>query len=164
MVEPVVGRRTDYVSMIKLKEPFSLLSGASSYEPSLSWNEVFIRIHGYADEGEDASLGGLDGRAAPPYPMVRLGNVAASRRSTLGFHSGRSVAALLLLAALGPATAVAQGASATSLYRALRVRSGRAVAITRQCRISNQLESDLQPLRVGVVDHFSGKTVGRITV
>jgi hypothetical protein len=41
--------------------------------------------------------------------MVELGNVAASRRSTLGFHSGRSVAALLLLAALGPATAVAQG-------------------------------------------------------
>ena len=49
---------------------------------------------------------------AEPRPhtiMVRLGNVAASRRSSPGLHLRRSVAALLLLAALGPATAVAQG-------------------------------------------------------
>ena len=42
---------------------------------------------------------------------------------------------------------MAQGASGTSLYRALRVRSGRTVAITRQWRIYNKLESNLQPLR-----------------
>jgi hypothetical protein len=36
--------------------------------------------------------------------------------------------------------------------------------LLRQWRISNQLESNLQPLRVGVVEDFSGKTVGRVTV
>ena len=59
---------------------------------------------------------------------------------------------------------MAQGASGTSLYRALRVRSGRTVAITRQWRIYNKLESNLQPLRVGVVEDPIGKTVGRMAV
>ena len=48
---------------------------------------------------------------AEPRPdpiMVRLGNVAASRRSRPGVHSSRSLAALLLVPALGTATAVAQ--------------------------------------------------------
>jgi hypothetical protein len=36
--------------------------------------------------------------------MVRLGNVAASRRSRSGIHSRRSLAALLLVPALGAAT------------------------------------------------------------
>ena len=48
---------------------------------------------------------------AEPRPdpiMVRLGNVAASRRSRPGVHSRRSLAALLLVPALGAATAVAQ--------------------------------------------------------
>ena len=48
---------------------------------------------------------------AEPRPdpiMVRLGNVAASRRSRPGVHFRRSLAALLLVPALGEATAVAQ--------------------------------------------------------
>lgn len=104
---------------------------------------------------------------AEPRPhtiMVRLGNVAASRRSTLGFHSGRSVAALLLLAALGPATAVAQGPPQPVFTELFAYDPAAPWQLLRQWRISNQLESNLQPLRVGVVEDFSGKTVGRVTV
>ena len=35
--------------------------------------------------------------------------------------------------------------------------------LPRQWRISNRVESNLQPLRVGVVEDFSGEMVGRIT-
>ena len=53
---------------------------------------------------------------------------------------------------------------ATNLHRALRVRSGRSVAVLGKWLISSQLDSKLQPLRVGVVEDRIGKTVGRITV
>jgi hypothetical protein len=96
--------------------------------------------------------------------MVQLGNVAASRRSTLGFRSRRSVAALLLLAALCPATAVAQGPPQPVFTELFAYDPAAPWQLLRQWRISNQLESNLQPLRVGVVEDFSGKTVGRVTV
>jgi hypothetical protein len=100
----------------------------------------------------------------PRTVMVRLGNVAASRRSTLGFRSRRSVAALLLLAALCPATAVAQGPPQPVFTELFAYDPAAPWQLLRQWRISNQLESNLQPLRVGVVEDFSGKTVGRVTV
>ena len=96
--------------------------------------------------------------------MVRLGNVVASRRSSPRLHLRRSVAALLLLAAFGPATAVAQGPPQPVFTELFAYDPAAPWQLLRQWRISNQLESNLQPLRVGVVEDFSGKTVGRVTV
>ena len=56
------------------------------------------------------------------------------------------------------------GAAATSLHRDLRLRSGRAVAVAGEWLIFSQRDGKQQPLRVGVVEDPSGKTVGRVTV
>jgi len=48
-----------------------------------------------------------------------------------------------------------------SNHRSRRERDGRREG---KWRISTQLDSELQPLRVGVIEDRIGKTVGRITV
>ena len=71
---------------------------------------------------------------------------------------------MLLLAVLAPATAVAQQAPQplfTELFTSDPVVPSQ---LLKKWRISSQLDSKLQPLRVGVVGDPIGKTVGRITV
>jgi hypothetical protein len=90
---------------------------------------------------------------------VRRGNLAASCGSSPGRDTRpRGIAA-------PRCTLVGDGgwaaAAATSLHRAVRVRSGRAVAVAGEVA---DLQPARQPLRVGVVEDRIGKTVGRVTV
>jgi hypothetical protein len=94
--------------------------------------------------------------------MVRTGNIAVSRGSGPGFHARRGPAALLLLVALAPATAVAQP---QPVFTELFAYDPSAPSqLLGKWLISSQLDSKLQPLRVGVVEDPIGKTVGRVTV
>jgi len=95
--------------------------------------------------------------------MVRTGNVAASRGSGPGLDA-RRLAALLLLAALAPATAVAQRTPQPVFAELFAYDPAEPSQLLGKWRISSQLDSKLQPLRVGVVEDPIGKTVGRITV
>jgi len=94
--------------------------------------------------------------------MVRTGNVAASRGSGPGLDA-RRLAALLLLAALAPATAVAQRTPQPVFAELFAYDPAEPSQLLGKWRISSQLDSKLQPLRVGVVEDPIGKTVGRIT-
>jgi hypothetical protein len=96
--------------------------------------------------------------------MVRQGNVAGSRGSCPGFDARRNVAALLLLAAFAPATAVAQRTPQPVFTELFAYDPAAPSQLLGKWRISGQLDSKLQPLRVGVVEDPTGKTVGRVTV
>src|SRR6516165_6562695 len=95
--------------------------------------------------------------------MVRTGNVAASRGSGPGLDA-RRLAALLLLAALAPATAVAQRTPQPVFAELFAYDPAEPSQLLGKWRISSQLDSKLQPLRVGVVEDPIGMTVGRVTV
>jgi hypothetical protein len=95
--------------------------------------------------------------------MAQTSNVAASRGSNPGLHV-RRLAALLLLAGLAPATAVAQRMPQPVFTELFAYDPTEPSQLLRKWRISSQLDSKLQPLRVGVVEDPSGKTVGRVTV
>jgi hypothetical protein len=95
--------------------------------------------------------------------MVRTGNVAASRGSGPGLHA-RRLAALLLLAALAPATAEAQRTRQPIFTELFAYDSAEPSQLLGKWRVSSQLDSKLRPLRVGVVEDSIGKTVGRVTV
>ncbi len=95
--------------------------------------------------------------------MARTGNVTASRGSDRGLHA-RGLAALLLLAALTPAMAVAQPTPQPIFTELFAYDPGEPSQLLGRWRISSQLDSKLQSLRVGVVEDPIGKTVGRITV
>src|SRR5207249_5175645 len=73
-------------------------------------------------------------------------------------------AALLLLAVLAPATAVAQRTPQPVFTELFAYDPTAPSQLLREWRISSQLDSKLQPLRVGVVEDPIGKTVGRVTV
>jgi len=96
--------------------------------------------------------------------MVRTGNVAASRGSRHGLDAGRGAAALLLLAALAPATAVAQRSPQPVFTELFAYDPAVPSQLLGKWLISSQLDSKLQPQRVGVVEDPIGKTVGRVTV
>jgi polysaccharide lyase-like protein len=96
--------------------------------------------------------------------MVRLGNTAASRGSGPGLDAIRGLAALLLLAALAPASAVAQRAPQPVFTELFAYDPAVPSQLLAKWRISPQLDRKLQPLRIGVVEDASGKTVGRVTV
>ena len=96
--------------------------------------------------------------------MVRPGKVAASRGSSLRLDARRSLAALLLLAALAPATAVAQRTPQPVFTELFGYDPVAPSQLLGKWLISGRLDSKLQPLRVGIVEDPSGKTVGRITV
>jgi len=96
--------------------------------------------------------------------MVPTGKIAASRSSSRGLDARRGLAALLLLAALAPATAVAQRTPQpvfTELFADDPAAPSQSLG---KWLISSQLDSKLQPLRVGIVEDPTGKTVGRVTV
>src|SRR5690242_18857171 len=80
-------------------------------------------------------------------------------------RSRRKIGALLLLAVLVPATAVvAQQAPQQVFSEFFAYDPASPSQLLGQWRISNQLDRKLQPLRVGVVEDPSGKTVGRVSV
>ena len=72
--------------------------------------------------------------------------------------------ALLLLAALAVATAVAQRTPQPVFTEPFAYDPSVPSQLLGKWRISPQLDSKLQPLRVGVVEDPIGKTVGRVTV
>src|SRR5229473_7475733 len=72
--------------------------------------------------------------------------------------------ALLLLAALAVATAVAQRTPQPVFTELFTYDPAAPSQLLGKWLISSQLDSKLQPLRVGVVEDRIGKTVGRITV
>ena len=93
---------------------------------------------------------------------MRRGNVAASRGSGPGFDAWRGSAALLFLIVLAPATALAQPQPIfTELFA---YDPGAPSQLLGKWRISSQLDSKSQPLRVGIVEDPTGKRVGRVTV
>ena len=96
--------------------------------------------------------------------MVRSGNVAVSLGSGSELEARCGLAALLLFAALAPATAVAQPAPQPIFTEFFAYDPGEPWQLLGKWRISSQLDRKLQPLRVGVVEDPSGKTVGRVTV
>jgi Polysaccharide lyase len=96
--------------------------------------------------------------------MVRLGNTAASRGSGPGLDAMRGLAAFLLLAALAPASAVAQQPPQPIFTELFAYDPAVPLQLLAKWRISPQLDRKLQPLRIGVVEDASGKTVGRVTV
>ena len=96
--------------------------------------------------------------------MVRTGNVAASRGSSPGLDASRGAAALLALAALAPATAVAQRTPQPVFIELFAYDPAAPSQLLEKWRISIHLDRKLQPLRVGVVEEPIDKTVGRVTV
>jgi hypothetical protein len=95
---------------------------------------------------------------------VRRGNLAASCGSSPGRDARRGPGVLLLLAAaLSPPTAVAQGTQPV-FTEFFAYDPAAPSQLLGNWRISSQLDSRLQPLRVGVVEDPIGKTVGRVTV
>ncbi len=124
----------------------------------------------------NATLVGSDGitgknpKAFPPFPlpssegsalvMMRTGNVAALR----GSSPGRGAAALLLFAVLAPTLAVAQQTPQPVFTELFAYDPAAPSQLLGKWRISSQLDSNLQPLRVGVVEDPIAKTVGRVTV
>src|SRR4051812_43401455 len=96
--------------------------------------------------------------------MVRLGNTAASRGSSAELDARGGVAVLLFLAALAPASAVAQQTPQPVFTELFAYDPAQPSQLLGKWRISPQLDRKLQPLRIGVVEDASGKTVGRVTV
>jgi hypothetical protein len=94
--------------------------------------------------------------------MAQPGNVAASRGSRLGLDARCGPVALLLLAILAPATAVGQRAPQPVFAELFAYDPAAPSELLGKWLISSQLDS--KPLRVGVVEDPSGKTVGRVTV
>jgi hypothetical protein len=96
--------------------------------------------------------------------MVPTGKIAASRGSRPGLDARRGPAALLLLAAFAPATAAAQPTPQPVFTELFAYDPAAPSQLLKKWLISSQLDSELQPLRVGVVEDPIGKTVGRVTV
>jgi hypothetical protein len=91
-------------------------------------------------------------------------NVKAFRGSSPGLDAKRGLAALLLFAALSSATAVGQWTPQPVFTELFAYDPAAPSQLLGNWRISSRLDSKLQPLRVGVVEDSSGKTVGRVTV
>jgi hypothetical protein len=92
---------------------------------------------------------------------VRRDNLAGS----WGSSARRGPAVLLLLAAaLSPPTAVAQRMPQPVFTELFAYDPAAPSQLLGKWLISSQLDSKLQPLRVGVVEDRIGKTVGRVTV
>jgi hypothetical protein len=96
---------------------------------------------------------------------VRRDNLAASWVSNPGRGARRSPAAMLALAAaLSPPTAAAQRTPQPVFTELFAYDPETPSQLLGKWLISSQLDSKLQPLRVGVVEDGIGKTVGRVTV
>jgi len=96
---------------------------------------------------------------------VQRHNLTASWGSSPGCRATHDLAALLLLAAaLSPPTAIAQRPPQPVFRELFEYDPATPSQLLGKWRISSQLDSKLQPLRVGVVEDRIGKTVGRVTV
>jgi hypothetical protein len=92
-------------------------------------------------------------------------NSAALSGSRPGADASRGCAALLFVAlAFSPPTAAAQRTPQPVFTELFSYDPAVPSELLGKWRISSQLDSKLQPLRVGVVEDPIGKTVGRITV
>ncbi len=93
-------------------------------------------------------------------------NLAASCGWSPGRDARHGLTVLLLFAAaLSPSTAMAQRTPQPIFTEMFLYDPAAPAQLLRKWRISSQLDSKLQPLRVGVVQDSSiGKTVGRVTV
>src|SRR5215469_11973909 len=96
--------------------------------------------------------------------MIRMSNVAASRGSSPGCATRGGAAALLFFVLLAPMTAMAQQAPQPIFTELFAYDPAVPSQLLGKWRISSQLDSKLQLLRVGVVEDPIGKTVGRVTV
>jgi len=97
--------------------------------------------------------------------MVRQNNLAASWGSSSGRDARRVRVTLLLLAAvLSPSMASAQRMPQPIFTELFSYDPAAPSQLLGKWRISSQLDSKLQPLRVGVVEDPIGNTVGRVTV
>jgi Polysaccharide lyase len=87
-------------------------------------------------------------------------------KTWLGRDAKRGLAALLLFtAALSPLNATAQRTPQPIFTELFAYETAAPAQLLRKWRVSNQLDSKLRPLRIGVVEDSSiGKTVGRVTV
>jgi hypothetical protein len=93
--------------------------------------------------------------------MMRMGNLAASS----GSSPGRGAAAMLLFAVFAPTMVGAQQMTPQPVFIELFAYDPALPSqLLGKWRISSQLDSKLQPLRVGVVEDPIGKAVGRVTV
>src|ERR1700730_16464030 len=143
----------------------------------------WLLLHGGTDSSNLLSSTGESGRTRLPPPkgclgapssergsaieapiMVPPGNLAASRGSSPGLDGRRGLAALLLLVALAPATAVAQWTPQPVFTEFFGYDPAAPAELLGKWLIFSPLDSKLQALRVGVVKDPSGKTVGRVTV
>src|SRR3981081_2466782 len=96
---------------------------------------------------------------------VQRDNSEASCVSSPGRDARRGPAALLLLAAVFSSTTAAAQRTPQPIFTELSAYDPVAPSqLLGKWLISSQLDSKLQPLRVGVVEDRIGKTVGRITV
>ena len=84
-------------------------------------------------------------------------NITASRGSSPELDARRGIAALLLLAALAPALAVAQQRPQPVFTEVFAYDPAMSSQLLGKWRISSQLDSKLQPLRVGVVEDPIGQ-------
>jgi hypothetical protein len=96
--------------------------------------------------------------------MIRMGCVAASRGSNPGLDARRCAAAMALSAVLVPTMVGAQQTPQPVFTELFAYDPAAPSQLLGKWRISSQLDSKLQPLRVDVVEDPIGKTVGRITV
>jgi hypothetical protein len=96
---------------------------------------------------------------------VPTGSLAARCVSSPGRDARLGPAAVLLLAvALSPPTVVAQPMPQPVFTELFAYDPAAPSQLLEKWLISSQLDSNLQPLRVGVVEDRIGKTVGRVTV
>jgi hypothetical protein len=95
---------------------------------------------------------------------VETGRCSGFCGSRPGLDARRGAVALLLLSAFAPATAVGQRAPQPVFTELFAYDPAVPSQLLGKWLISSQLDSRLQPLRVGVVEDPSGKTVGRVTV
>jgi polysaccharide lyase-like protein len=96
--------------------------------------------------------------------MMRMSNVPAPGGSSPGLDTWRGAPALLLFAVLAPMMAMGQQAPQPIFTELFAYDPAAPSQLLGKWRISSQLDSKLQPLRVGVVEDPIGKTVGRVTV
>src|SRR5215472_5646731 len=96
--------------------------------------------------------------------MIRMGCVAASRGSSPGLDARRSAAAMLLFSVVAPTMGGAQQAPQPVFTELFAYDPAAPSQLLGKWRISSQLDSKLQPLRVDVLEDPTGRTVGRIKV
>src|SRR5262249_27565286 len=145
----------------------------SDIGPLMALNELMVAI---LNLHQPTLIGHVAGQALFPLPsaergsaieapiMLPRGNIEAFRRSISGRDVKCRVAALLLLAALPSATAIGQRPPQPVFTELFDYDPAAPSQLLGNWRISSQLDSKLQPLRVGVVEDSGGKTVGRVTV